>query len=227
MYRCVLFIGCSAFYLSILPNPKTQIWYKCEAMGIHSIEAATKCLAASLGMPEENFVSNTSLRRTAMNRLVTAGIRKDIIQKKTGRVSDSADGSYISGELYEKEMTAALYNPSSILVRGVPNSRGGVAIGEIGSAGVGDRAPDRPSCAENVALSGVMTGGIATSGIGNNDVGKSEVVSGGIATAASGDLAVNLSPDLTLCPGNVGVSNQIFKFHYQCQDKVINFELPM
>lgn len=101
------YAGCEAFYLAVSPNPKDDVWYKASPMGIHSIESATKSLMSSL-RPDE-FVSNTSLRRTAMHRLIKGGIRKEIIQKKTGRVSDAADASYISATEYEKDMSSALY----------------------------------------------------------------------------------------------------------------------
>ena len=104
--------GCSAFYLS--PMPPTQIksdnqqWYKSVPLGIHSIESTTKNAMKNLS-DEEGFFTNTSLRRTAKNRLIQNGIPPEVAAKKTGRISDMADQAYISRDLYERQMTHALY----------------------------------------------------------------------------------------------------------------------
>lgn len=83
-------------------------------MGVHSIENATKDLTRGLSVCNNHFVSNTSLRRTAMNRLLAAGVPPSVIQKKTGRVSARADGDYVVAESYERQMSDVLYcGPSS------------------------------------------------------------------------------------------------------------------
>lgn len=100
--------ACSAFYLSVIHAPKGKMWYKPIPLGLHSIQSTTKQLLK--GSNIEGFVSNSSLRRTAQNRLLTAGIPKEIIHKKTGRISDAADSAYIDQRIYEKQMSNALYS---------------------------------------------------------------------------------------------------------------------
>lgn len=56
-----------------LSNPKTEVWYKASPLDVHSIESATKVFMSSVSLHSDKFVSNTSLRRTAMNRLIGAG----------------------------------------------------------------------------------------------------------------------------------------------------------
>ena len=94
------YAGHSSFYLAVLPNPRTDVWFKASPLGVHYIESATKVLMSSLDLDSEKFVSNTSLRRTAMNRLIGAGVPTEVIRKKTGRVSEAADASYVSSEQY-------------------------------------------------------------------------------------------------------------------------------
>lgn len=93
----------------MIDKPKTEVWYKSSPLGIHSIETATKTLVKGLNIAAD-FVSNSSLRRTAMNRMIQSGLPKEVIQKKTGRVSDAADADYIAVSLFERRMSNALYN---------------------------------------------------------------------------------------------------------------------
>ena len=99
-----------AFYLGI-GNSKNGSWYKSVPLGLHSIQNTTKNLFKAIDL--NGFVSNSSLRRTAQTRLLQGGIRKEIIQKKAGRLSDSADSAYIDGKVFEKEMSSVLYGEVS------------------------------------------------------------------------------------------------------------------
>ena len=101
--------GNDAFYLACIPNPRGPVWYKNSRLGIHSIQQATRSLFLGSSLSDK-FITNTSLRRTVKNRLVSAGIPNEIAKKKTGRISESADSAYIDGKLYEKEMSNAIYS---------------------------------------------------------------------------------------------------------------------
>jgi len=57
--------------------PTTYVWYKRVPLGIHSIQKVTKELTKNLNL--DGFVSNTSLRRTAQNRLLSSGLPAAII----------------------------------------------------------------------------------------------------------------------------------------------------
>lgn len=105
-------ISCPAFYLTPLQNPTKSEWYKCCPMGIHSIQNATKQLTSCLNMSEK-FFTNSSLRRTSQNRLIEASVPKEIIQKKTGRISEVADAAYIDSSEYEQTMSRALHGKTS------------------------------------------------------------------------------------------------------------------
>ena len=97
---------CEAFYLGI-GNSKNGQWYKSVPLGLHSIQNTTKNLFKAMDL--KGFVSNSSLRRTAQTRLLQGGVQKEIIQKKTGRLSDSADSAYIDRKLFERQMSSVLY----------------------------------------------------------------------------------------------------------------------
>lgn len=101
---------CSAFYLGVIQNPKDSKWYKPVPFGVHSIQNATRDLFKFSNI--DGFISNSSLRRTAQNRLLQGGVPDSVIKKKTGRISESADLAYVEPKLYEKEMSAALYGES-------------------------------------------------------------------------------------------------------------------
>ncbi len=100
----------SAFYLTPMENPQTDIWYKNVPLGIHSIEKVTKQLMSSIS--DGKFVSNTSLRRTCKQRLVEAGVSKEVAEKKTGRISDAADSCYVDANTCAKQMSTILYGQS-------------------------------------------------------------------------------------------------------------------
>lgn len=99
--------GNTAFYLAIIDNPKSNVWYKSSPLGVHSIETVVKKLMEKSG--KKGFYTNTSLRRTAMTRLISGNIPDKVIQKKTGRTSDLSDRSYIDINLQERRMSACLH----------------------------------------------------------------------------------------------------------------------
>ena len=101
--------GHSAFYLARKPKPNDSVWYKASPLGVHSIENVTKNLF-SFDRSSKKNISNSSLRRTVTNRLISAGISADVAQKKTGRISAAANSAYIESAIFEKEMSCAIYN---------------------------------------------------------------------------------------------------------------------
>lgn len=68
----------------------------------------TTKLTFELNVSKKHFVSNTSLCRTALNRMLSAGVASEISKKKTGRVSNVADSDYIQQDIHEKSMSNAI-----------------------------------------------------------------------------------------------------------------------
>jgi hypothetical protein len=106
--------GNPSFYLAIIDNPKSNVWYKSSPLGVHSIESVVKKVMEKCG--KKGFFSNTSLRRTAMTRLISGDIPDKVIQKKTGRTSDLSDRSYIDMNLQERRMSECLHGARSTLM---------------------------------------------------------------------------------------------------------------
>jgi hypothetical protein len=85
VYLCFRPFLIEAFYLTPLPAPKGDIWYKQAPFGVHSIEKVVKRLIEQLGV--DGFFTNTSLRRTATTRLVMdSGIPNKVAKKVTGKL---------------------------------------------------------------------------------------------------------------------------------------------
>lgn len=79
-------VGNSAFYLTPIQKPKSNVWFKCLPMGVNSIGKCLKRLTMSVNTDDENF-TNSSLRRTAKTRLCESGIPREVSNKKTGKTS--------------------------------------------------------------------------------------------------------------------------------------------
>lgn len=105
--------GINSFYLTPNVSPQGK-WYRKIPFGIHSIEKVTRELMKSMkdNNHENQFYSNTSLRRTAKQRLIDAGISKEIAQTKTGRISEKADKCYFTADQFNERMTNILYSES-------------------------------------------------------------------------------------------------------------------
>ena len=97
--------GNEAFYLTPIPNPSTEVWFKSTPVGINTLAQAMSRIMSSVG--DGKFYSNTSLRRTAKTRLVEAGIPQELARKKTGHTS-SADAVYLHAGTAERQMCEAL-----------------------------------------------------------------------------------------------------------------------
>jgi len=72
----------NAFYLKPLKNPKGNIWYAEQPVGVNTISMVVKNLMKF--KEDSNFYTNHSLRRTAVCRLNQAGFDIESIKKRTG-----------------------------------------------------------------------------------------------------------------------------------------------
>ena len=94
------------FHLACITSPKTSIWYKNQALGIHQIERVTKDLMTSSG--KDGYFTNTSLRRTAKSRMVEAGVPREVSKRRIGHLSE-IDSVYVDQSVMEKKVSRALY----------------------------------------------------------------------------------------------------------------------
>lgn len=100
--------GHEAFYLTPLKTVTSGIWYRCQPMGVHTIETVVKRLLGPTVDPTVR-VTNSSLRRTSKTRLLDGGVSKELASMKTGRISDKADRAYIDVRNSERLMSTVLY----------------------------------------------------------------------------------------------------------------------
>lgn len=98
--------GNEAFYLTPIPKPKSDVWFKNTPMGIHTIAGTISRLMGCID--DKEFYSNTSLRRTAKTRMVEGGISKEIAVRKTGHASN-ADLTYVDASGSEERMCRVIY----------------------------------------------------------------------------------------------------------------------
>jgi hypothetical protein len=176
--------GHLSFYLTPIAQPKSDVWYKSQPFGIHSVEKVTKKLMASLGGDGVERYSNSSLRRTCYNRLLTAGVPREMIAKKTGRISGLADMDYVSLREQERAM--------SHIVSGGGTSDGGVAPRSSIAGGVSDGGvTPRSSIAGGVSDGGVTPRSSIAGGVSDGGVTPRYSMAGGVSDGG-GDGVVTL-----------------------------------
>lgn len=67
-------------YLRPLDNPKNDIWYSAQPVGIHVIDAYMKTMASSGDLDTTNKkFTNHSIRKTTVRKLQKSGISNDKI----------------------------------------------------------------------------------------------------------------------------------------------------
>ena len=74
-----------SLYLRPLDQPKTNVWYSCQAVGINEITKTVKRLCSEAGL--SGFRSNHSLRATAASRLYSKNFDEQLISQTTGHRS--------------------------------------------------------------------------------------------------------------------------------------------
>ena len=125
--------GHLAFYLTPKHNVSNDCWYKASPLGVHTLEGTTRRLMNSIEKNDEPIdkrcFTNSSLRRTTQMRLLEANIPNEIIQKKTGRLSNSATQAYIENETYELRMSSALYQQNTSIINEKNIEQEGKSVG--------------------------------------------------------------------------------------------------
>lgn len=100
------------FYLAVIENPKSNIWYKQTKMGVNTIDNMVKRMKENSTLAvtaKKKKFTNHSLRKTGVSRMKGAGIPKSEIKNITGHASEAGLDPYDSGN--EEEM----YKMSSVI----------------------------------------------------------------------------------------------------------------
>ena len=114
--RCILHIyetymsrrptssNCShALYLRPLADPKTYVWFSCQALGIHKITTTVSRLCAAAGL--SGFRTNHSLRTTAASRLYDKKFNEQLVSETTGYRSTSVRSRKRTSETQRKAVS--------------------------------------------------------------------------------------------------------------------------
>ena len=102
------------FYLCPIDNPKSNVWFKTQRVGINSINNILKNMKknsplASL-IPNKK-ISNHSARKTAVRKMKSAGFQKCEIKNITGHANEKGLDPYDSGNENEMfKMSSAIHN---------------------------------------------------------------------------------------------------------------------
>ena len=80
------------FYLAPLSKPRGMVWFKNQAIGVHTLSSTVKRLCEKAGI--EGYKSNHSLRVTAATRLFQSGVDEQLIMERTGHRSTDGVRAY-------------------------------------------------------------------------------------------------------------------------------------
>ena len=105
------------FYLGIIDNPQTDIWYRITPLGINSINhIMKKMISNSPLMHSDKHITNHSARKTVVKKLKKSRVQKSDIIGITGHSSEAGLDPYDSGdEVQQREYSHAIdsYQPRS------------------------------------------------------------------------------------------------------------------
>ena len=105
------------FYLAVIDNPQTEIWYKNQPMGRNKIDSIMKDMVANSPLnlqTEGKRLTNHSARKTLVKKLKQSGVPKSEIKHVTGHTSEKGLDDYDSGDENQQRMISGLIdNPST------------------------------------------------------------------------------------------------------------------
>ena len=101
----------SSFYLGPLDKPTTDVWYRCQALGINQISKTVKRMCQSAGIGGHR--TNHSLRATAASRLYAKNFDEQLICETTGHRSSSVRQYKRTSDDQRKAISAGLRSTST------------------------------------------------------------------------------------------------------------------
>ena len=99
------------FYLAVIENPKTNVWYKKQRLGVNSIDHMMKNIKNTPLEMTDKRLSNHSARKTMVKKLRAANIERQSIIQVTGHANERSLNDYDEGS--EKEQ----WQLSHIIIR--------------------------------------------------------------------------------------------------------------
>ena len=87
------------FYLAVIDNPKTKVWYKKQRLGVNSIEQMMKNTPLETS---SQLLSNHSARKTVVKKLRAANVERQSITQVTGHANEKSLNDYDEGTERER-----------------------------------------------------------------------------------------------------------------------------
>ncbi|XP_078372630.1 uncharacterized protein LOC144656269 [Oculina patagonica] len=92
------------FYLAIIENPKTNVWYKKQRLGVNSIDNMMKSVVKNTPLEKsKKRLTNHSARKTVVKKLRAASVERQSIIQVTGHVSEKSLNDYDEGSEKEQQ----------------------------------------------------------------------------------------------------------------------------
>ena len=103
-------------YLSCVPNPSSQVWYKRQPMGANKINDMMKSVIKGTSLEDSlKTFSNHSARKTVVKKLKTAGLERSSIVKVTGHRNEKSLDDYDEGdEREQRELSHTISHAKNI-----------------------------------------------------------------------------------------------------------------
>ena len=110
-------------YLSCVPKPSSQVWYKRQPMGVNKLNDMMRTIIEGTTLEDSwKTFSNHSARKTVVKKLKTAGLERSSIVKVTGHRNEKSLDDYDEGDENEQRQLSHTIshstNVNSQLARG-------------------------------------------------------------------------------------------------------------
>ena len=92
------------FYLAVIENPKTNVWYKKQQLGVNSIDNMMKGVIKNTPLEtSKKKLTNHTARKTAVKKLRAASVKRQSIIQVTGHASEKSLNDYDEGSEQEQQ----------------------------------------------------------------------------------------------------------------------------
>ena len=92
------------FYLAIIENPKTNVWYKKQRLGINSINNMMKSVVKDMPLEKsKKKLTNHTARKTVVKKFRAASVKRQSIIQVTGHSSEKSLNDYDEGSKKEQQ----------------------------------------------------------------------------------------------------------------------------
>ena len=106
------------FYLSVIDNPTSNVWYKKTPMGKNTINNIMKTMKENSSLndiiPGKKLINNHSARRTVVKKLKSCGVPKCEMKNISGHKSEQGLYAYDSGDEREQRVLSNIIDCSTV-----------------------------------------------------------------------------------------------------------------